>query len=74
MLSDYARVLEVNVNVNVNVNVLLGAAPPSKLPKWKSSPQRRRHLEQLRTLAKRDRLAVARIVHELAKIRNGREA
>ena len=53
--------------LRVSYDVLLGLTPAPQLPKWRASPAQLRHVEQLRKLAKRDRLAVIRITHALAK-------
>lgn len=54
--------------LRVPVETLLGLSPAPQLPKWKSSPEQRRHLEQLRKLARRDRLAVVRITKALGRL------
>lgn len=54
--------------LRVPVAVLLGITVPPPLPKWRASPAQLRHVEQLRKLNKRDRLAVVRITMALAQL------
>lgn len=54
--------------LRVPVTVLIGVTAAPALPKWRESPQQRRHLDQLRKLPRRDRVAVMRITQALARL------
>ena len=62
-----ALLLPLSEALRVPVTALLGVAAAPSLPKWAASPAQLRYVEQLRCLAKRDRLAIMRITEALSR-------